>query len=185
MREDGSFSDEQIAIAEQHHEMMDGSGYPKGLQGGQIHYYARLTAVADVYDALTAKRVYKPAMPMYQALLRIHKNKGVEFDSHAVDLFVKTLGLYPVGSLVELNTSELGVVFQPNVDDSRRPVVGLVTLPSGRERGAPFIVDLARRSQSDGREITRVLDPEKLDVDVEQIMADVETRGERTERMRR
>ena len=122
---------------------------------------------------------------MYQALLRIHKNKGVEFDSHAVDLFVKTLGLYPVGSLVELNTSELGVVFQPNVDDSRRPVVGLVTLPSGRERGAPFIVDLARRAQSDGREITRVLDPEKLDVDVEQIMADVETRGERTERMRR
>ena len=185
MREDGSFSDEQIAIAEQHHEMMDGSGYPKGLQGGQIHYYARLTAVADVYDALTAKRVYKSAMPMYQALLRIHKNKGVEFDSHAVDLFVKTLGLYPVGSLVELNTSELGVVFQPNVDDSRRPVVGLVTLPGGRERGAPFIVDLARRSQSDGREITRVLGPEKLDVDVEQIMADVETRGERTEHMRR
>ena len=80
----------------------------------------------------------KPAMPMYQALLRIHKNKGVEFDSHAVDLFVKTLGLYPVGSLVELNTSELGVVFQPNVDDSRRPVVGLVTLPGGRERGAPL-----------------------------------------------
>ena len=84
--------------------MMDGTGYPKALSGDQIHYYARLTAVADVYDALTAKRVYKPAMPMYQALLRIHKLKNTEFDEHAVDLFVKTLGLYPVGSLVELNT---------------------------------------------------------------------------------
>ncbi|MCH2662436.1 DUF3391 domain-containing protein, partial [bacterium] len=85
MREDGSFSEEQIAIAEQHHEMLDGSGYPQGLSGDAIHYFARLTAVADVYDALTAKRVYKPAMPMYQALLRIHKNKGAEFDEDVVD----------------------------------------------------------------------------------------------------
>ena len=45
--------------------MMDGSGYPQALEGGLIHYYARLTAVADVYEVLTAKRIYKPAMPMY------------------------------------------------------------------------------------------------------------------------
>ncbi len=185
MREDGSFSNEQIAIAEQHHEMLDGSGYPKSLSGEQIHYYARLTAVADVYDALTAKRVYKPAMPMYQALLRIHKNKGTEFDAHAVDLFVNTLGLYPVGSLVQMNTGELAIVFEPNPDDSRKPTIALLTQPSGRARGAPYIVNLARRSQSDGREITQVLDPEKLGVDIEQIMADAEARGERTERMRR
>ncbi len=185
MREDGSFSDEQIAIAEQHHEMMDGSGYPKGLAGDQIQYYARLTAVADVYDALTAKRVYKPAMPMYQALLRIHNNKGTEFDAHAVDLFVKTLGLYPVGSYVELNTGEQGVVYEPNPSDSRKPVVALLTQPSKKARAAPFIVNLALRSQADGREITHVLDPEKLSVDIEEIMADVGERGERTERMRR
>ncbi len=185
MREDGSFSDDQIAIAEQHHEMMDGSGYPKGLAGDQIHYYARLTAVADVYDALTAKRVYKPAMPMYQALLRIHNNKGTEFDTHAVDLFVKTLGLYPVGSYIELNTGEQGVVYEPNPGDSRKPVVALLTQPSKKARPAPFIVNLALRSQSDGREITHVLDPDKLGVDIEEIMADVQERGERTERMRR
>jgi len=93
----GGFPEEGIAIATQHHEMMDGSGYPLKLAGDQIHPFARMTAVADVYDALTAKRVYKPAMPMYQALLRIHKNKGTEFDDHAVDLFIKALGAYPVG----------------------------------------------------------------------------------------
>ena len=185
MREDGSFSEEQIAIAEQHHEMMDGSGYPQALEGDAIHYYARLTAVADVYDALTAKRVYKPAMPMYQALLRIHKNKGTEFDEKAVDLFVKTLGLYPVGSLVEINTGEQAIVFEPNPADSRKPVVALLTQPNKKPRAAPFIISLAVRSQADGREITKVMDPEKIGIDVEKIMADVEKRGERTDRKSR
>ena len=182
MREDGSFSEEQIAIAEQHHEMLDGSGYPQGLSGDAIHYFARLTAVADVYDALTAKRVYKPAMPMYQALLRIHKNKGAEFDEDVVDLFVRTLGLYPVGSLVEINTGEQAGVFEPNPTDSRRPVVALLTQPNKKPRSAPYIMSLAVRSQADGREITKVMDPEKSGIDVEKIMTDVEQRGERTER---
>ena len=182
MREDGSFSEEQIAIAEQHHEMLDGSGYPQGLSGDAIHYFARLTAVADVYDALTAKRVYKPAMPMYQALLRIHKNKGAEFDEDVVDLFVKTLGLYPVGSLVEINTGEQAVVFEPNPTDSRRPVVALLTQPNKKPRSAPYIMSLAVRSQADGREITKVMDPEKIGIDVEKIMKDVEQWGERTDR---
>ena len=182
MREDGSFGEEQIAIAEQHHEMLDGSGYPQGLSGDAIHYFARLTAVADVYDALTAKRVYKPAMPMYQALLRIHKNKGAEFDEDVVDLFVKTLGLYPVGSLVEINTGEQAVVFEPNPTDSRRPVVALLTQPNKKPRSAPYIMSLAVRSQAGGREINKVMDPEKIGIDVEKIMKDVEQRGERTDR---
>ncbi len=182
MREDGSFSEEQIAIAEQHHEMLDGSGYPQGLSGDAIHYFARLTAVAAVYDALTAKRVYKPAMPMYQALLRIHKNKGAEFDDDVVDLFVKTLGLYPVGSLVEINTGEQAVVFEPNPTDARKPVVALLTQPNKKPRSAPYIMSLAVWSQADGREITKVMDPEKIGIDVEKIMKDVEQRGERTDR---
>ena len=111
MKEMGGFTEEAIAIATQHHEMMDGTGYPLAIKGDDIHRYSRMTAVADVYDALTAKRVYKPAMPMYKALLRIHKNKGTEFEERAVDLFVRALGLYPVGSLVELNNKEQAVVY--------------------------------------------------------------------------
>ncbi|MBT4502863.1 MAG: HD-GYP domain-containing protein, partial [Gemmatimonadetes bacterium] len=157
MEETGGFSPEAIAIATQHHEMIDGSGYPLGLKENEVHRFARLTAVADVYDALTAKRVYKPAMPMYQALLRIHKNKGTEFEEHAVDLFVKTLGLYPVGSLVELNNKERGVVYEPNPSDSRKPTVGLFTTSNQKPRGAPFIVNMAIRSEAEGREIVKVL----------------------------
>ena len=185
MQEMGGFTEEAIAIATQHHEMMDGSGYPLSLKGDDIHPYARLTAVADVYDALTAKRVYKPAMPMYQALLRIHQNKGTEFEERAVDLFVRALGLYPVGSLVELNNKEQAVVFEPNPADSRKPTLGILTMANQKPRAAPFIVNLSRRSEAEGREIVKVLDPDQIGLDIEKIMEDVASRGERTERMRR
>ncbi len=185
MREGGEFPEEAIAIATQHHEMLDGSGYPGGLKGDEIHPYARMTAVADVYDALTAKRVYKPAMPMHQALMRIHKNKGTEFDEHFVELFVKALGVYPIGSLVLLNTKEVAVVFEPNPTNSFKPTVGLLTMPNQKPRAAPFICNLSRRSEAEGREVTKVLDPDKQGVDVEQVMTLIKDRGERTERRMR
>ena len=185
MREEGGFTDEQIAIAEQHHEMLNGKGYPYGLKGDEIHPYARMTAVADVYDALTAKRVYKPAMPMYQALMVLHKNRGTEFDEHFVGLFVRALGVYPVGSVVELNNKEVAVVYEPNPDNSRKPVIGILTQSNGRQRAAPFVCNLARRSEAEGREVAKVLDPEKVGVDVDAVMELIETKGERTERMRR
>ncbi|MFA6108760.1 MAG: HD-GYP domain-containing protein [Candidatus Latescibacterota bacterium] len=185
MRETGGFSDDAIAIATQHHEMLNGSGYPLQLKGEEIHWYARMTAVADVYDALTAKRVYKPAMPMYQALLRIHKNKGTEFDERVVDLFVKTLGLYPVGTLVELNNRERGIVYEPNPQDSRKPTLGLFTMANEKARAAPLVVNLALRSEAEGREIAKALDPEREGIDVEEWMQAVAQRGERGERRRR
>ena len=138
--------------------------------------------MADVYDALTAKRIYKPAMPMYQALLRIHKNKVTEFNEKVVEFFVKSLGLYPVGSLVEINTGEQAIVYEPNPVDSRKPVVALLTQPNKKPRAAPFIISLAIRSRADGRAITKVMDPENIGIDVEEVMADVEKWGERTDR---
>ena len=185
MREEGGFTPEQVAIAEQHHEMLNGGGYPYGLKGDEIHPYARMTAVADVYDALTAKRVYKPAMPMYQALMVLHKNRGTEFDEHFVDLFVRALGVYPVGSLVELSNKEVAVVYEPNPDNSRKPTIGVLTLPSGKARAAPFVVNLSRRSEAEGREVTKVLDPEKAGIDIDSTIEQIKTRGERTERLRR
>jgi len=185
LREAGGFSEEAIAIASQHHELLDGSGYPLGLKGDEIHPFARMTAVADVYDALTSRRVYKPSMPMYQALLQIHKKKGIEFDESAVNLIVKALGIFPVGSLVALNTGERGMVFEPNPMDSRKPTVGVLTMPNQKLRGAPLIMNLARRSEAGGREITKALAPVKLDVDVEATIDAIAKRGERTERRMR
>ena len=183
LEEAGGFPEEAIAM--QHHEMMDGSGYSHKLKGEQIHPFARMTAVADVYDALTAKRIYKPAMPMYQSLLRIHKNKGTEFDDHAVNLFVKALGAYPVGSYVELSTREKAVVFEPNPEDSRKPTVGILNTSNQKDRVVPLIVDLAVRSEAEGREIAKVLDPNQLNVDIENALQRIGNKGECQERRRR
>ena len=185
LKEAGGFPEEAIAIATQHHEMMDGTGYPFNLKGDEIHPFARMTAVADVYDALTAKRVYKAAMLMYQALLIIHKNKGTEFDDHAVDLFIKALGAYPVGSLVELSSKERAIVYEPYPEDSRKPTVGILNMPNQQPRAAPQIVHLSKRSESDGREIVKVLDPDQLEVDIEAELKTIEAKGEHTERRRR
>jgi putative nucleotidyltransferase with HDIG domain len=180
LREEGGFTEEAIAIATQHHEMMDGSGYPRGLKGEEIHPFARITAVADVYDALTAKRIYKDGMPMHQALLIILKNRGTEFDEHAVELLVKTVGFYPVASLVALSTGEMALVYQPNPDNPRQPTLGILTNQKQALRATPYIVDLSR-ADANGREILKVLDPEEHGIDIEEKMQEIAERGTRTD----
>ncbi|MBF0201486.1 MAG: response regulator [Desulfamplus sp.] len=91
---DGSRSellDTARIIALQHHEKWDGTGYPSGLQGEDIHMFARITAVADVFDALTSKRPYKKAWPSKKAVEHITLNKGTHFDPQIVDAFIKIL----------------------------------------------------------------------------------------------
>ena len=115
----------------------------------------------------------------------LHKNRGTEFDEHFVEIFIRSLGVYPVGSVVELNNKEVAVVYEPNPENSRKPTLGILTQSNGKPRAAPLLCNLARRSQAEGREVVKVLDPEKVGVDVDRVMEDVKTKGERTERMRR
>ena len=75
-------------IAEQHHEKWDGSGYPRGLAGEQIHRYARVVAICDVFDALLSARVYKPALPVEEAVAIIREGRGKHFDPTLVDVFL-------------------------------------------------------------------------------------------------
>ena len=77
------------------------------------------------------------------------------------------------------------MVFEPNPMDSRKPTVGVLTMPNQKLRGAPLIMNLARRAEAGGRKITKALDPVKLDVDVEETINAIAERGERTERRMR
>lgn len=89
------------AIAAEHHEHIDGKGYPRELRGGQIHRYAKLVAVADVYDALTSVRPYKKAYPPNVAHnIMVRMNRG-QFDSETLDLFFNNVALYPVGTILK------------------------------------------------------------------------------------
>ena len=163
-------TEEMMLIATQHHEMLNGKGYPDNLIGEEIHRFGQMTAIADVYDALTSARVYKPALPPHFALGKIYQNKDIEFNGELVDLFVKALGLYPVGSLVLLDTNEVGIVTEPNPGNIRQPKVGVFITRYKKRRTVPVVFDLADANASEKRKIVKVLDPSKYKVDVEKMI---------------
>ena len=170
LREMGEIPEEAIVIAVQHHEKCDGSGYPYQLKNGQIHTFGMMAAIADVYDALTSARSYKPAFPPHAALGTIFSGKGNEFKSEMVDQFVKNLSIYPVGSLVRLSDGKIALVIKTNPRDSLRPKVALIDT-SQRSRGGLSVVDLAVAQTR--RSITNVLDPQQLEIDVNSYLEDL------------
>ncbi len=111
-----------LAPVLQHHEKVDGSGYPRGLKDEDIHFFAKIAAVADIYDALTTVRSYKKAMTPYKAV-SIILSMMKHFDPKVVKAFVNLMGLYPVGTRMELSNGEMAVVVETNVASPMRPIV--------------------------------------------------------------
>lgn len=109
--------------AYQHHERLNGSGYPRGLKKEEIHEYARIIAIADVYDALISRRSYKEAILPHQALEYLYSKADIEFDTELLEIFKKTVALYPIGINVTLNTGECGVVVDINSKFPDRPII--------------------------------------------------------------
>jgi len=114
-------------IALLHHERLDGTGYPYKLKGKDIPLFPRLVAVADVYDALTSERCYKPAMSNEKAIdILCEDAKNSKLDCELVDVFTSKLAVYPNGIVVLLNNGEPAIVKQQNKGDTRRPVVRII-----------------------------------------------------------
>ena len=135
-------SEASRAVAMHHHEKYDGSGYCDRLSGMGIHIYARIGAVADVYDAMTSDRVYQKGMSAEVALRRLYQFKGVHFDPLLVDRIIKCLGIYPIGTLVELNTGEVAVVSMTNHADPLKPRVLMLYDRSKRRLPGPVDINL-------------------------------------------
>lgn len=134
-----------------HHERLDGSGYTEGVQGERIHLLTQLVSICDTYDAIVSHRPYKGATSPLTATGVLYRSRGRLFDARLVHEFIGCIGVYPVGSLVELSTEEVGVVLAAN-EDRLRPKV-LVVLDAERQRlKTPYEVDLTRMLQTpDGR----------------------------------
>lgn len=110
-------------VAYQHQEKWDGSGYPRGLQGNGIHEYGRLAAVADVYEALTSKRVYRNAIEPNEAYEFIVSQGNTHFDPQILEVFKKNIAVYPSGSGVLLSNGQRGNVIKQNQAFPNRPYV--------------------------------------------------------------
>jgi putative nucleotidyltransferase with HDIG domain len=127
-----------------HHEKVDGSGYPKGLKGDEISLFAKMGAVCDVYDAITSNRPYKQGWDPAESLRRMAEWAKGHFDMRVFQAFVKSLGIYPIGSLVQLSSGRLGVVTDQSGKSLTTPKVKVFFSTRSNMRIVPEIVDLSR-----------------------------------------
>ncbi len=112
-------------VALQHHERQDGSGYPRSLKGDEIIEFARISAIADVYDAMTSDRCYRKSIPVHKVCQYLAESSGAQFDSRILDRFIEKVALYPQGTRVTLNDGRSGIVTKQNSGVPARPVVRL------------------------------------------------------------
>lgn len=127
----------------QHHERLNGSGYPRKIKGSDIHYFAQIIAVADVFDAVTSDRVYRGAMLPHNGLEILFAGAGTLFDKEIVQAFRQAVAIYPVGLTVELSDGRKGVVSKQNKHMSDRPVIRI--LEENGEAVTPYELDLLEK----------------------------------------
>ncbi|MDR0549616.1 MAG: HD-GYP domain-containing protein [Deltaproteobacteria bacterium] len=138
-----------IKVARHHHERMDGSGYPDNLKGADIPHLATICGLSDVYDALTSDRVYHKGMLPHEALKFIYGLRGTHFQPEWVDRFVQSVGIYPPGSVVELNSGEMAVVMEINHSSLLSPLIKVVADPNGQLYSRPKLLDLSNPDNKD------------------------------------
>jgi len=124
-------------VAYQHHENFDGTGYPQGISAEDIHLYARIAAIADLYDAITSDRPYRPAMLPHEAYEVVLGSRGTKLDPKITDIFLENVALFPVGTMVLLDTGDVGVVTKVYPKLQARPIVQLIFDKKGQKISNP------------------------------------------------
>lgn len=139
-------SETSVAVVLEHHERYNGCGYPYRMAGDEISMAGRMAAIVDTYDAMTSDRPYRAAMSPSHALRQLYDEAGFQYDPELVTAFVKTVGIYPVGTLVLLESGHLAVVGQLHADNMLTPTVRVI-YHTGRQQyvTTPVDVDLSRK----------------------------------------
>ncbi|QHW30654.1 HD-GYP domain-containing protein [Paenibacillus rhizovicinus] len=131
--------------AYQHHERLDGSGYPRGIKGNEIHEYAKWIGIVDSYDAMTTTRVYRNPLLPHEAVESLYAGTGTLYEQRMLQLFRDKVAIYPLGIEVRLSSGESGVVVDINSSCPHRPVVRVLSDEYGEELKAPYEVDLSTK----------------------------------------
>ncbi len=143
-----------------HHERYDGSGYMSGAKGNEISQFGHIGAITDHFDAVTSDRPWREGVAHHTTLMNMYDQRGKAFHPELVEQFIRSMGVYPIGSVVQLNTGESGVVITRNRERHLRPRVVIAAKADSKLYRAGRMVDLTSGRSADGRlyEIVRVLD---------------------------
>lgn len=142
-------SEHSLQIVMEHHERHDGTGYPYALQGEQISLYGQMAAIVDVYDALTSNRVYHQGQEPTAVLHKLLEWSEHHFNQELVHYFIRTVGIYPVGSLVRLASKRLAVVIDQHHDNLLHPKVRIIYNIQSRSYVPARDIDLSKPTVND------------------------------------
>ncbi len=162
-----------LDIAKDHHERLDGSGYPEGKRGDDISFYGMMAAIVDVYDAISTNRVYRNGISPHTALKMLVKRKNTDFQGELVYNFVHCVGVYPVGTLVQLSDGRFGVVFEPSPPSNAQspmPRVRVIYDMLSRRYLPPVDLDLGHQSGDRPVAIVGAQEPEKWHIKPESFL---------------
>ena len=131
-----------VAGIAQHHERLNGSGYPRGLHDAEISPIGKMAGIVDTFSALTSIRPYAQPVSPYAAMQQLQGWADTYFNAGLVELFIQAIGIFPVGTLVELSTGEFAVVLEPGRPQRLKPKVLVVSAPDKTPLEIPFVLDL-------------------------------------------
>jgi len=151
---------EEIAlVALQHHEHWDGRGYPRSLKGEDITLFARVVTVADAYEAMVSERPYRNSMIGYNAMKNVLSDNGRHFDPQVLKAFLESMGVFPIGSIVQLNNSSIGRVSANHAEAPLRPKVELLIDEVGTQIEGTEVLDLLNKKNLF---IVKAIDPKMI-----------------------
>ena len=142
IRQSGNVDNRVLDMVATHHERYDGSGYPRGWKGNQIPIFGRIGGIVDSYAAMTSDRPYARAMSSYDAMREFKAFSDKHFQAEMVEQFIQAIGIFPAGTLVELNTGEIGVVLKENQFSRLQPELVIILDSDKQQKQELEIVDL-------------------------------------------
>lgn len=161
-----------IDVAHAHHERLDGSGYPRGLYAHQTTQWSKIVAITDVFDAITSDRCYKNGRTSLEAFRILNNSRGSKFDSNLVMRFIGSIGIYPAGTIVKLNSGESGIVIEANPKKALQPKV-LIVRDAEEQLVQARLIDISEQVRIEGQEaiykIVDTLHPSKTSIDMHEL----------------
>lgn len=173
LRKNPEIPESAAEVALSHHERVDGKGYPRGLKGADIGFFSKLLSIVDVYEIVTNNPTAKVQVTCPDALRSLYSLCDSYFDRELVEDFIKCLGIYPIGSVVELSSNEIGIVITVKPGKNLLPTVMIVKDSKGVACYPPKVVNLDNAKDKQGVQqlfVVKVIDPETVGIDLSDYM---------------